>query len=133
MAVLTLVAITHSSPQAVNTVHWKKTFDENDNDIVCDHDNCDNYGSTVHTYQNVNFVCYGFSDLITNRVFWTLEVVPGVPGVVHEGEEVILHPDQLEVLALHVRHLHVVGRGTDILKLLACNASQIQPELLQHL
>ena len=24
MAVLTLVAITHSSPQAVNTVHWKK-------------------------------------------------------------------------------------------------------------
>ena len=88
----------------------------------------------VYTYQNVNFVCYGFSDLITNRVFWTLEVVPGVPGVVHEGEEVILHPDQLEVLALHVRHLHVVGRGTDILKLLACNVSpQIRPELLQHL
>ena len=67
------------------------------------------------TYQNVNFICNGFSDLITNGVFGALEVVPGVPGVIHEGEEVVLHPNQHVVLAHHIRHLHVVRGGADVL------------------
>ena len=69
-------------------------------------------------YQNVNFICNGFFDLITNGVFWTLEVIPRFAGVVHEGEEAIVHPDQHEVLAHHIRHLHVVCGGADVLQLL---------------
>ena len=77
------------------------------------------------TYQNVNFICNGFFDLITNGVFRALEVVPRVAGVVHEGEEPVLHPDQHEVLAHHIRHLHVVRGGADVLQLFACTVSQI--------
>ena len=76
------------------------------------------------TYQNVNFICNGFFDLITNGVFWALEVIPGFAGVVHEGEEAVLHPDQHVVLAHHIGHLHVVRGGADVLQLFACTVSQ---------
>ena len=76
-------------------------------------------------YQNVNFICNGFFDLITNGVFWTLEVIPRFAGVVHEGEEAIVHSDQHEVLAHHIRHLHVVRGWTDVLQLFACTEFQI--------
>ena len=69
--------------------------------------------------QNISFLLDGGLDFITNSVLRALEVIPGVTVVVHEGEEVIVHPDQLEVLALHIGDFHVVCGGTDILKLLA--------------
>ena len=82
------------------------------------------------TYQNVNFICNGFFDLITNGVFWALEVIPGFAGVVHEGEEAVLHPDQHVVLAHHIRHLHVVRGGADVLQLFACKVSQVPVQYL---
>ena len=44
---------------------------------------------------------------------------PHISRVIHEGEEVIIDPNQLVVLALHIRHLHVVGGRADVLKLFA--------------
>ena len=74
----------------------------------------------VQTHQNISFLLDGALDLITDSVLGALEVVPGVTVVVHEGEEVVIQPDQLEVLALHIGNFHVVCGGTDILKLLTC-------------
>ena len=48
------------------------------------------------THQNVYFVLYSLPYLVTNRVLRDLEILPGLASVVHEREEVILHPDQLE-------------------------------------
>ena len=75
------------------------------------------------THQNINFLLDGVLDFFTDSVLGALEVVPGVAGVVHEGEEVVFEPDQLEVLALHIGDFHVVCGGTDILKLLAYKES----------
>ena len=72
------------------------------------------------THQNISFLLDGALDLITDSVLGALEVIPGVTVVVHEGEEVVVEADQLEVLALHIGDFHVVCGGTDILKLLAC-------------
>jgi len=48
-----------------------------------------------------------------------LEVVPGSAGVVHKREEaVIRNVQELEVHALDVGHVHVVGRWADIFVLL---------------
>ena len=74
----------------------------------------------LKTHQNISFLLDGALDLITDSVLGALEVVPGVTVVVHEGEEVVVQPDQLEVLALHIGNFHVVCGGTDILKLLTC-------------
>ena len=71
------------------------------------------------THQNISFLLDGGLDFITNSVLRALEVIPGVAVVVHEGEEVVVHPDELEVLALHIGHFHVVCGGADVLKLLA--------------
>ena len=75
---------------------------------------------SLKTHQNINFLLDGILDLITDSVLGALEVIPGVTVVVHEGEEVVIQPDQLEVLALHIGNFHVVCGGTDILKLLSC-------------
>ena len=72
------------------------------------------------THQNISFLLDGALDLITDSVLGALEVIPGVAVVVHEGEEVVVEADQLEVLALHIGDFHVVCGGTDILKLLSC-------------
>jgi len=69
--------------------------------------------------QNISFLIDGIPDLLAHSVLRALEVIPGVAVVVHEGEEVVVHPDELEVLALHVGHFHVVCGGADVLKLLA--------------
>jgi hypothetical protein len=69
--------------------------------------------------QNISFLIDGIPDLLAHSVLGALEVIPGVAVVVHEGEEVVVHPDELEVLALHVGHFHVVCGGADVLKLLA--------------
>ena len=73
----------------------------------------------LKTHQNINFLLDGILDLITDSVLGALEVIPGVTVVVHEGEEVVVEADQLEVLALHIGHFHVVCGGADVLKLLA--------------
>ena len=70
------------------------------------------------THQNISFLLNGGLDFITNGILGALEVIPGVAVVVHQGEEVVIQPDQLEVLALHIGNFHVVCGGTDILKLL---------------
>lgn len=45
-----------------------------------------------------------------------LEILPQVSAVGHQGQEtVIADVGQLIVLTLHVWHIHVVGRRTDIL------------------
>ena len=44
---------------------------------------------------------------------------PHISRVIHEGEEVIIDPNQLVVLALHIRHLHVVGGRANVLQLFA--------------
>ena len=75
------------------------------------------------THQNISFLLNGGLDFITDSVLGALEVIPGVTVVVHEGEEVVIQPNQLEVLALHIGDFHVVCGGTDILKLLACKES----------
>ena len=75
------------------------------------------------THQNISFLLDGALDLITDSVLGALEVIPGVAVVVHEGEEVVVEADQLEVLALHIGDFHVVCGGTDILKLLAYKES----------
>jgi len=69
--------------------------------------------------QNISFLLNGGLDFITDSVLGALEVIPGVTVVVHEGEEVVIQPNQLEVLALHIGNFHVVCGGTDILKLLS--------------
>lgn len=60
-------------------------------------------------------------DLISYIVIFgrTLEIIPGLTGVVHEGEEVVFHTDELVILALNVGNLHVVGGWADIFKFLA--------------
>ena len=73
----------------------------------------------LSTHQNISFLIDGIPDLLAHSVLRALEVIPGVAVVVHEGEEVVVHPDELEVLALHVGHFHVVCGGADVLKLLA--------------
>ena len=75
------------------------------------------------THQNISFLLDGALDLITDSVLGALEVIPGVAVVVHEGEEVVVEADQLEILALHIGDFHVVCGGTDILKLLAYRES----------
>ena len=75
------------------------------------------------THQNISFLLNGGLDFITDSVLGALEVIPGVAVVVHEGEEVVIQPNQLEVLALHIGDFHVVCGGTDILKLLAYKES----------
>ena len=75
-------------------------------------------GKLLKTHQNINFLLDGILDLITDSVLGALEVIPGVTVVVHEGEEVVVHPDELEVLALHVGHFHIVCGGADVLQLL---------------
>jgi len=69
--------------------------------------------------QNISFLLDGGLDFITDSILGALEVIPGVTVVVHEGEEVVIEADQLEVLALHIGDFHVVCGGTDILKLLS--------------
>ena len=69
------------------------------------------------SHQNVRILVDGGLDLLPNGVFRALEVLTHVAGVVHEGEEVVVDPNQLEVLALHVRHLHVVGGWADVFQL----------------
>ena len=46
-------------------------------------------------------------------------LLPHISSVIHEGKEVIVDPNQLVVLALHIRHLHVVGGRADVLQLFA--------------
>ena len=48
-----------------------------------------------------------------------LKVVGKQKSVIHQREDVILYPNQLEVLALHVGHFHVMGGRGELLKLLA--------------
>jgi len=68
--------------------------------------------------QDVGFIVNGVTDLITNIIVRALKVLPGVTAVVHHGEEVVLHADELVVLALHVGHFHVVGGWADVFKFL---------------
>ena len=44
-------------------------------------------------------------------------LLPHISSVIHEGEEVIVDSNQLEVLALHIWHLHVVGGRADVFQL----------------
>ena len=88
------------------------------------------------TYQDISFIGNGISDFFSNVIVFggTLQIIPGISGVVHQRQKIVIHSDQLVIFALDIRHFHVVGGWTDILQLLACNVSpQIQPELLQHL
>jgi len=75
--------------------------------------------NVFQTHQNIHILLDGVPDLVADGVLGALQVVPGLAGVVHQGEELVVEPDQLEVLALHVGHLHVVGGGADVLQLLA--------------
>ena len=67
--------------------------------------------------QNVGILFHGSLDLISNGIFRALEIFAHVASVVHEGEEVVVDTDQLEVLAFHIRHLHVVGGRADVFQL----------------
>jgi len=71
------------------------------------------------SHQNILLLVDSRLNLFTDIVFGALKVVPGLAVVIHEGEETIVHADQLVVFALHVGHLHVVGGGADVLKLFA--------------
>ena len=73
----------------------------------------------MFTYQDISFIRDTGPDLVTNFVVRALKILPGVTGVVHHGEVVVLHTNELVVLTLHVGHFHVVGRGADVLKFLA--------------
>ncbi len=51
--------------------------------------------------------------------FDSINNVANLAVVVHEGAEAIIGDvDELEVLAVHDRHVHVVCRGAELLKLL---------------
>jgi len=69
--------------------------------------------------QDIGFVGDGSSDLLTNVILWALKVLPSVTGVVHHGKVVVVHANELVVLALHVGHFHVVGGWADVFKFLA--------------
>jgi len=69
--------------------------------------------------QDIGFVGDGSSDLLTNVILWALKVLPSVTGVVHHGKVVVVHANELVVLALHVGHFHVVGGWADVFKLFA--------------
>jgi len=68
--------------------------------------------------QDIGFVGDGSSDLLTNVILWALKVLPSVTGVVHHGKVVVVHANELVVLALHVGHFHVVGGWADVFKFL---------------
>ena len=70
-------------------------------------------------HEQVGLGLDGVLDLLAHVGVGALKVLPGLAGVVHQGEEVVLQPDQLEVLAGDVGHLHVVSGGGELLKLLA--------------
>ena len=102
--------MTHSSPQAESTVTWDK-----DCSAMLDTNSSD------WTYQDISFIGNGIYDFFSNvSVFaGTLQIIPGISGVVHQRQEIVIHSDQLVVFALDVRHFHVVSGGADILELLS--------------
>ena len=77
---------------------------------------------TLTAYQDISFIGDGVSHFLAYILILggTFQIISGVAGVVHQGEEVIIHSNQLVVFALDIRHFHVVSRGTDILKFLSC-------------
>ena len=77
--------------------------------------------SIQDTYQDICFIGDGISNFLSNVgvLSRALQIIPGVAAVVHQGEEVVIHADQLVVFALDIRHFHVVGGWADILEFLA--------------
>lgn len=61
-----------------------------------------------------------FSDI----ALWNLQVISGVAGVIHQGQEAVVNVEQLEVPTFDVRHLHVVGGWANIFELLSCEDVQ---------
>ena len=80
------------------------------------------------SYQDICFIGDGISNFLSNVgvLGRALQIIPGVAAVVHEGEEVVIHADQLVVFALDIRHFHVVGGGADILKFLSWKRQLIE-------
>ncbi len=70
------------------------------------------------THQDVPLLVDGLLDLLAEVSLRDLEVLAGLPGVVHQREEPVVHADELEVAAGHVGHVHVVGGRADVLVLL---------------
>ena len=81
---------------------------------------------SIVAYQDVGFVGNGGPDLLANIVFRALKVLPGVTGVIHHGEVVVIHPDELVILALNVGHFHVMGGWADVFKFLSCELKRMK-------
>ena len=64
-------------------------------------------------------VVEGGVDLVTELTVGDTDVVLGVTVVGHEVKETVVDVDELVLLTLDVGDVHVVGRGRDVLKLLA--------------
>ena len=61
-------------------------------------------------------------DFIAELSLGDFDVIPQISPIVHQGEKFsgIVDVDQLKIFANHVGHVHVMGRGANILQLLAC-------------
>ena len=76
-------------------------------------------------YQDVCLISNSIPDFSTNIIFWALQIFTGVTGIVHHGEEIVLHTNELVVLTLDIGHFHVVSRWTDIFKFLSCDKKKL--------
>ena len=87
----------------------------------------DHFSAPEWTYQDISFVGDGSSDFVSDitSLIGTLEVISGVSVIVHQGKEIVFHTDKLVVFALDIRHFHVVGGWTNILKLLSCERRKL--------
>ena len=75
----------------------------------------------INTHQDIKFVIDGISDFFSDIIIIsrTLQIISCIAGVVHQGEKIIIHSNQLVIFALDIRHFHIVGGGADILKFLS--------------
>jgi len=68
-----------------------------------------------HSAENISGIGNGSLALGANIALRHLQVLTGLTGIVHQGEiSVIRAIQELVILARHIGHIHVVGRGADI-------------------
>ena len=126
-AVFILVAITHSSLQAANTVTWESKYElgVKECNIFC-----------FDSYNDLLVFLDGAFNLLPYCILWAFQILPSwsrwikivmmdptpitisdfivfdqsyrphVASIIHEGQEVIIDSDQLIVFALHIWHLY---------------------------
>lgn len=121
-AVLVLVAITHSSPQDLSTVHWNKKKKGDDYLVIyCSRQTKglqivqQQPGVCTLTYQKIFAIVEIGSQWVAQVTFRQLKVFPDFTVVRHQSQiPIITDIGQLIVFSLDMGNIHVVSRWTDI-------------------